>query len=67
MKIVKIMNSRIPQLAYVPLPDKMAKVVCRNCGWEESPMPASQFDPGEALVAASTEHMRCVSAEGGKS
>jgi hypothetical protein len=48
-----------PVLNYVNLPDGMAQVVCANCGWKEQPMHVSPFDPAEALVAASVEHLRC--------
>lgn len=50
-----------PTLDYVHLPDGMAKVVCADCGWEEEPTRRGPFDPAEAIMAASVEHLHCSS------
>lgn len=47
-----------PNLSYVNLNNLQAKVTC-PCGWESEAFTKGPFDPAEALVAYSVEHLKC--------
>lgn len=48
-----------PNLSYLNVSEHRAKVVC-TCGWESEEFRKGPFDPGEALVAYSVEHLKCL-------
>jgi hypothetical protein len=45
-------------LSYVNLTNAKAKVIC-TCGWETPEFLKGPYDPTEALVAYSVEHLKC--------
>jgi hypothetical protein len=48
----------VSDLSYLNVSLKRAKIVC-TCGWESDEFSKSPFDPNEALVAYSVEHLKC--------
>lgn len=55
-----------PVLSYIKLAASTAHVTC-VCGWQTLPGGISPFDPQEALVAASVDHMDCPGPRAGMS
>lgn len=47
-----------PVLSYLSISHTRSKVVC-ICGWESEEFTRSPFDPKEALVAFSVDHLQC--------
>lgn len=45
-------------LSYINLTNAKAKVTC-VCGWESQEFLKGPYDPNEALVAYSVEHLKC--------
>lgn len=46
-------------LSYQNLPNNTAQITC-TCGYESEPFVRGPFDPAEALVAFSVEHLKCL-------